>query len=87
MSRSGREALPDVWVWSGGHLGCLGVVGWPSWISGSVRRPSQMSRSCREALTDVREWVGGPPVCPGVFVRSSRMSESGWEALLDVRQL
>ena len=46
-----------------------------------------MSGSYRESLTDVREWVGDPPGCPEVFVRSSRMSESGREALLDVRQL
>ena len=53
-----------------------------------------MSGSCREALMDVQEWSGGPSGCPGVFWRSSRMSESGretlsavrewWEALLDV---
>ena len=46
-----------------------------------------MSGSGRESLTDVREWLGGPPGSPGVFGRSSWISESGREALLDVRQL
>ena len=40
MSGSGRKALPDVREWSGGHPGCLFVVG----------RPSRMSERGREAL-------------------------------------
>ena len=50
-------AFPEVWVWSGGPLGCPGVVGRQSW----------MFRSGREALPDVREWLAGYPGCPGVF--------------------
>ena len=46
MSGSGREALPDIWEWSGVPLGCPGVVG----------IPSRMSGCGREALQDVREW-------------------------------
>ena len=42
-----------------------------------------MSGSGREALQDVWEWSGGPPVCPVVVGRSSRMSGSGREALLE----
>ena len=45
MSGSGREALSDVQVWSGGLPGSPGVIG----------RPSRMSGSGREALKDVRE--------------------------------
>ena len=44
MPGSGRDALPDVWEWSGGLRGCPGVVG----------RPSQMSGSVREALKDAQ---------------------------------
>ena len=66
MCRRGREALPDVQEWSGGHLGCPGVVGWPS----------RMSRSGWEALLDVQQLQGGPPVCPGVVGRPSQMSGS-----------
>ena len=53
LSGSGREALPDVSVWSRGPPnvkewseglpGCPGVVG----------RPSRMSGSGREAISDV----------------------------------
>ena len=50
MSWSGREALPDVWEWSGDHPGCPKVVG----------RPSRMSGCVREALLYVRVWSGGP---------------------------
>ena len=46
-----REAFPVIREWSGGPLGCPGVVG----------RSSRMSGSCREALTDVWGWLGGPP--------------------------
>ena len=63
MSRSGREALPDVREWSVGHTGCPGVIG----------RPSQMSGSGREAILDVREWLKGPCGCPGMVGRPFRM--------------
>ena len=49
----GWEALPIVRKWSGGHLGCPGVFG----------RPSRMSGNGWEALPNVREWSGGPPEC------------------------
>ena len=45
MSVSGREALPDVRVWSGVPPRCPKEVG----------RRSGMSRSGREAFPDVRE--------------------------------
>ena len=45
VSRSCREALPDVWEWSGGPPECAGVVG----------RPSRMSGSGREILTNIRK--------------------------------
>ena len=55
-----------------------------------------MSGNGREVLPDVREWSGGPQVCPGVVGRPyrmtqmvgrlSRMSWSGQEALLDIRE-
>ena len=82
MSGSGREALPDVWEWSGGLPGCPGVFGWPS----------RMCSSSKVALPDVGsspgcpELVGNPPRCPGLVQRSSSMSKSGQEALLDVRE-
>ena len=44
-----------------------------------------MSVSFREDLPDVQEWSGGPLRCPGVVGRLSRMTGSGREALLDVR--
>ena len=58
---SGREALPDVWEWSGVSPGSLGVV----W------RLSLMSGSGRESLPDVQEWLGGPLGFPGVVGRPS----------------
>ena len=72
-----REALLDVWEWSGGPFECLGLAGMPSWMSGSDW----------EALSDVREWSGIYPGCPGAVGRPSRMSGSGREALPDVRLL
>ena len=45
-----------------------------------------MSGSGRESLPDVLEWSGGPPGCPGVVGKTSRMSGSGREILLDVRE-
>ena len=44
-----------------------------------------MSGSCRESLPVVREWAGDPTGCPVEAGWPSRMSESGLEALLDVR--
>ena len=78
MSGSGRETLPGVREWSVGHPGGLGVLRWPSWMSGMVGRPSRFSRSGRETLPNFLEWSRGPPGCPGVVERSSRMSGSGW---------
>ena len=61
MFDSGREALPDVWEWSGGPPGCLGVDGGPSRMSGSgpdtprmSGRNSRMSGSGRKAIPDVQ---------------------------------
>ena len=52
-----------------------------------------MSRSGWEALPGVREWLevspvssGGPAGCPEVVGRPSGMSESGLEAVQDVRE-
>ena len=74
----------------------MGVVGRLSRMSESgqeafpdVRKWSgdpRMFRSGRESLADVREWSGGPPGCPGVVGRPSKMSGSGREGLLDVRE-
>ena len=66
----------DVWEWSGGPAGFLGVVGRPSQMTGSGRRLSRISGIYREAHPDVREWSGGPTGCPVVVERHSRMSES-----------
>ena len=44
MSGSGREAIPDVWEWSGDLSGCPGVV----------KRLFRMSGSGREAHSNVR---------------------------------
>ena len=44
-----------------------------------------MSGNSRETLREVREWSGDHPGCPRVVVMHSRMSGSGREALLDVR--
>ena len=51
MSGSGGEDLPDVREKSVAPPGCPGMVGWPSWMSGSSP----------EAVTDDRVWSGGPP--------------------------
>ena len=52
-----------------------------------------MSRKGREAISEVRKWLGGTPGCPGVplgspggVVRHCRMSGSGHESFLDVRE-
>ena len=39
-----------------------------------------------EPLSDVRVWLGGPPRFTAVVGSPSRMSESGREAPLDVRE-
>ena len=67
MSGSGKEVLPDVLEWSGGHPGCPRVVG----------RPPRMSECSLEALLNVREWLGGPPGCPGVVGKPCWMSGRG----------
>ena len=64
MSRSGQDILSDVREWSGGHPGCLGVVG----------NHSRMSGSGREILLDVREWSGGSSGCLGMVERPSWLS-------------
>ena len=74
MFWSGRKALPDDREWSVGPLRCPGVVGRPSWVSGSGRL----------ALPDVWEWSGGPHGCPGVVGRPSRMSGRSRETLPNV---
>ena len=51
MFGSVREALPDVWEWTGGPSGCPGVVGSPSWMSRSVQKAHPHAQ---EALSDVR---------------------------------
>ena len=56
MSGSGREALLEVWEWSGRPRGCPGVVGWPFRLSGSgqVVLGDVREWSCQETLPDVR---------------------------------
>ena len=83
MSRSGGEALLDVQEWSGGTPASPGVV----------RRSSLMYGSGQVALPDFWAWSGCPPRYPKVVGwpfrlsrRPSRMSGSGREALLDVRE-
>ena len=39
-----------------------------------------------EALSYLQEWSVGPPGCPGMVGRPSRISGSGRETLLDVRE-
>ena len=39
-----------------------------------------------EAFPGIQASSGDPPGCTGVVGRPSRMSTSGWEALLDVRE-
>ena len=55
MSGSGRKDIPDVREWLGGPHGSPGVVGRPSQMSESGRRPFRMFESGREALPYVRE--------------------------------
>ena len=93
MSGSGQLAFPNIWEWSGVPSRSTGVVGSPSQKSGRQSqlfrnggRPFRMSGSDRDAPLDVREWTGGPPGCQGVVGRSSWMSDSGREALPNVRE-
>ena len=86
-------------MWSGSFLGSPGVVGRPSWSSGSgwealpeVWEWSEdfsggpgVFGSAREASPKVREWSRGLPEDPGVVWRPFRRSGSGWEVLPDVR--
>ena len=84
MSGSGREALLDVQVrsggppgcpgWSGGSPECPGVVGRPYWMSRSGGEALPDIHSGLETLPDVREWSDAP-----------RMSGSGRIALPNVR--
>ena len=60
MSRSGREAILDVWEWSGGLPGCPGAFKSPHGYLGVVERLSQMSGSGWDAFSDVRELSEGP---------------------------
>ena len=78
MSGISLEAILDVREWSGVPLGCPGVFGRPSQMSG---RPSRMVGSGREALLYVRERLGVPPGYPRVVERSSEMSGSVQETL------
>ena len=52
----------------------------------NIREVHPEVREWSEALPDVRECSGVPPGCPGVVGRPSRMSGSGRETLLDVRE-
>ena len=74
MSDSGRDALLDVWEWSGGPRGFARVVGRSTGCLGVVVRPLRMSGSGLVALPDDREWSGGSPSCPGVVGRSTKSS-------------
>ena len=53
---SGREDFPEVRKWSVGPPEGTGVVGRPSWRSGSGR----------QVLSKVPKWSGDPPRGPGV---------------------
>ena len=54
-------------------------------MSGVVGKHSRISCSVQEALLDDQEWSRGTPGCQGVVGGPFRMSESGREALPDVR--
>ena len=78
MSGSGREAIPDVRMLSGGHPESPGdPTDIPEWSGGYlgcprvVGRPSRMSGSGREILTNIRKWSRVPPRYPGVVGRPS----------------
>ena len=73
MSERGWETLPDVFEWwealpnvrerLGDPFRHPGLVGTPSRMSLSGRRPSRMSGRGRETIPDVRERLGDPPGC------------------------
>ena len=77
MSGSGQEDFSDVWEcwedlpnvrkWSGHPLGCLGVIGSPSLMSGNGR----------EFIPDAWERSGGPLRCLGLVRRPARFSVIG----------
>ena len=83
MSNSGRETTPVVREWSGVNLGCLGVVGSPSRMSGSGR---ETLTGGRETYTYVREWSVGHSGCSGVVGRPYRIYWSSRKALPDDRE-
>ena len=66
MTGSGRDALPDVRDWLGGPTGCLAVTGGLPGCQGVVGRPSWMSGSGRETLLDVREALSDVRECSEV---------------------
>ena len=74
MSGSSRDALQDVWEWSGGPPRCPVVVGRPSWLSKSGWEALQVVQEWSEALQDFQDWSEW----------TSRISASGREALPDV---
>ena len=100
MSGSGREALPDVQERSGGPPGCPGVVVSPARMFRSGREALLDVREWWGVPPKCLGVARGPPRCPGVVLipaqmdgrtswmpkRTSRMSESGREALPDVRK-
>ena len=96
MSMSGWEALSDIHEWSGGPPGCSGVVGRPSRMSGSGLEALPDVSVWSGVHTRCLRLVGRPPRCLGVVGRFSwmsgscrkapRISGSGREALLDVRE-
>ena len=68
MSRSGREALPNVQEWSevtrGSREALSNVREWSGGLpryAGVFGRPFQMFGNSLEAILDVREWSNGPP--------------------------
>ena len=88
MSRSSREAIPNVRELTGSSPGCPGVVERTSrmaltnireWLGGPPEYPSFW-----EALPDVRKWSGGHPGCPRVVGSPSCMSGSCREAVSEV---
>ena len=84
MSGRGRDALQDVWEWSGVSRGFAGVVRRPPGCLGVVGRSSRIYESGRDAPLDVREWLRGPRGFVGVVESPTRMSESGRESFPNV---
>ena len=64
MFGSCRKALSDVQECSGGPSECPGMVKGHLGCPGVVGCPTRMSGIGREALPDVQEWLGNPPGCP-----------------------